>query len=78
VNKKFLFNFKVDISNIDAPSNINNPFSIYISKIAKVAAKEFQEFITLESKEWNYDFENQKGKMFGMLVVKQKRLLMVV
>lgn len=72
MNKKFLFNFKTDISNVDITSNLNNPFSTYIPKIAKIAAKEFQEFITLESKEWNYDFKTQRGKMFGILVVKKQ------
>ena len=72
MNKKFLFNFKTDISNVDITSNLNNPFSTYIPKITKIAAKEFQEFITLESKEWNYDFKTQRGKMFGILVVKKQ------
>ncbi len=70
--KNFLFNFKSDISSIDIPSELNNPFSISIPEIAKVAAKEFQEFIVLESEKWNYDFSTQRGKMFGILVIKKQ------
>lgn len=72
MNKQLLFNFKTDISNVYIASNFNNPFSTHIPEIAKVAAKEFQEFITLESKKWNYDFSTQRGKMFGILVVKKQ------
>ena len=64
MNKQLLFNFKTDISSVYIASNFNNPFSTHIPEIAKVAAKEFQEFITLESKKWNYDFSTQRGKMF--------------
>ena len=72
MDKHFLFNFKTNISSIDIPSELNNPFSISIPEIAKVAAKEFQEFIVLESKKWNYDFHTQRGKMFGILVVQKE------
>ena len=72
MNNQLLFNFKNDISSIDISSKLNNPFSVYIPEIAKLAAKEFQEFITLESKKWNYDFNTQRGKMFGILVVKKQ------
>ena len=72
MNKKFLFNFKTDISNVDTPSKLNNPFSTSIPDISKVAAKEFQEFIAVESEKWNYDFGTQRGKMFGILVVKKQ------
>ena len=72
MNKQLLFNFKTDISSVYIASNLNNPFSTHIPEIAKVAAKEFQEFITLASKKWNYDFSTQRGKMFGILVVKKQ------
>ena len=72
MNKKLLFNFKTDLSTVDIPSNLNNPFSVYIPKIATIAAKEFQKFITLKSKKWNYNFDTQRGKMFGILVVKKQ------
>jgi len=72
MDKQFLFNFKTDISSVDIPSKLNNPFSTSIPDIAKVAAKEFQEFITQESKKWDYDFGTKRGKMFGILVVKKQ------
>ena len=72
MDKQFLFNFKTDVSSFKIPSNLNNPFSTYIPEIAKIATKEFQEFISLESKKWNYDFSTQRGKMFGILVVKKQ------
>ena len=71
MDKQFLFNFKTDISNIDITLKLNNPFSASIPDIAKVATKEFQEFIAVESKKWDYDFATQRGKMFGILVVKK-------
>jgi tRNA pseudouridine32 synthase/23S rRNA pseudouridine746 synthase len=69
---KYLFNFKSDISNIRIPSKLNNPFGIEVPEIARVAAKEFQEFIEVESKNWKHDFSLQKGKMFGVLVVQKE------
>ena len=72
MDKQFLFNFKTDISSFTISSKLNNPFSAYIPEIAKIAAKEFQEFIAVESKKWNYDFGTQRGKMFGVLVVKKQ------
>ena len=72
MNKQLLFNFKKDISNIDIPQKLNNPFGDFIPELARVAAKEFQEFIAKESKNWKYDFEQQKGKMFGVLVVQNE------
>lgn len=67
-----LFNFKTDISSIIIPESINNPFSPSIPEIAKIAAKELQDFITSESKNWEHDFVINKGKMFGILVVQKK------
>ena len=72
MDKQFLFNFKTDISSFKIFSNLNNPFSTSIPDISKVAAKEFQEFIAVESEKWNYDFGTQRGKMFGILVVKKQ------
>jgi tRNA pseudouridine32 synthase / 23S rRNA pseudouridine746 synthase len=70
--EQLLFNFKTDISSIGIPSKLNNPFSTTIPEIAKIAAKEFQEFIALESEKWNYEFHTQRGKMFGILVVQKE------
>ena len=64
--------FKTDISKVNIPSELNNPFGVYVPEIARIAAKEFQEFIAVESKKWEYDFHIQKGKMFGILVVQKE------
>ena len=72
MDKQLIFNFKADIPKINIPSKINNPFGTYVPEIARVAAKEFQKFIALESKKWKYDFRIQKGKMFGVLVVQKE------
>lgn len=66
-----IFNFKTDITRINIPTKLNNPFGEYIPEIARTAAKEFQTFIDLESQKWAYDFRIQKGKMFGILVVQK-------
>lgn len=68
-----LFDFESNISNVDVPIELNNPFSSYVPAIAKIAAAEFQEFITKDSVHWKYDFQTQKGKMFGVLVVQTKQ-----
>ena len=72
MDKQVIFNFKTDISKIDIDALLNNPFSKSIPKIARLAAKEFQEFITSESQVWKHDFSTQKGKMFGVLVVQKE------
>lgn len=72
MDEQHIFNFKTDISNTDIPSKLNNPFGVGIPEIARIAAKEFQEFISLESKKWEYDFLTLKGKMFGILVIQAK------
>lgn len=69
---KYLFNLNSDISNIDIPTKFNNPFGTEIPEIARIAAKEFQEFIEEESINWKHDFSVQKGKMFGVLVVQKE------
>ena len=66
---KELFNFKTDISGLDIPLKLNNPFSSKVPDIAKIAAREFQNFITNDSVHWKYDLKTRKGKMFGVLVV---------
>ncbi|MFK8046174.1 MAG: pseudouridylate synthase [Crocinitomicaceae bacterium] len=66
----FLFNFKTDISGVQLPTNLNNPFGHSIPEIATMASKEFQDFIISKSQNWDHDFLIQKGKMFGVLVVK--------
>lgn len=72
MNKYLIFNFKSDISKITISTTLNNPFGTYIPDIARVAAKEFQDYISNESKEWKHDFHHQKGKMFGILVIQNE------
>jgi len=72
MDKQHIFNFKTDIFRIDIPAKLNNPFGLSIPEIARVAAKEFQEFISSESKGWKHDFLIEKGKMFGILVVQKE------
>lgn len=69
MDKDIIFNFKSDISKIQVSDKLNNPFTLDIPEIASIAAKEFQQFITIESENWKHDFNVQKGKMFGILVV---------
>lgn len=72
MDNQLIFNFKTDISRINIPEKLNNPFELHIPEIVSIAADEFQEFITSESQKWGYDFDVQKGKMFGVLVVQKK------
>jgi tRNA pseudouridine32 synthase/23S rRNA pseudouridine746 synthase len=72
MDNQLVFKFKTDPSEVNIPDELNNPFGNSIPEIAKIAAKEFQEFIDLESQKWNYDFTTQKGKMFGVLVVQEQ------
>ncbi len=72
MNAQLIFNFKTDISKITISSSLNNPFGSFIPEIADIAAKEFQEFISAESLSWKYDFDIQKGKMFGVLVIQKQ------
>ena len=72
MDNKLLFNFKTDISNVDIPKELNNPFDVIIPKIGCIAAKEFQAFIANQSRYWEYDFNSQKGKMFGVFVVQKE------
>ena len=64
MDNNFLFKFKTDISSIKIPLELNNPFSTAIPEIAKIAAKEFQEFITEEAKTWKYNLFNTIFPMY--------------
>lgn len=72
MHEHLIFQFKTDISDIYIDSELNNPFGEHVPEIAKLAAREFQEFIAEESKKWNHDFEVRRGKMFGVLVVEKQ------
>lgn len=72
MDKQLIFNFKTDISKLNISAKLNNPFGNYIPEVGRIAAKEFQEFIAIESQAWQHDFQVQKGKMFGVLVVQKE------
>ena len=72
MNPNLIFNFNTDITEVEIPKALNNPFTLDIPEIANIAAKEFQEYISSESKTWDYDFLTRNGKMFGVLVVQQQ------
>lgn len=71
---QLIFDFTTDISAINIPKALNNPFGKDIPDIAKIAATEFEAFISQESKKWSDDFSHTKGKMFGVLVVQLDNL----
>lgn len=71
MDKQLIFTFTADLSGLKIPSQLNNPFGVSVPEIARIATKEFQAFIALVSQNWKYDFRNQKGKMFGILVIQQ-------
>jgi len=71
MDSQLIFDFSTDVSGVNIPLKINNPFGAHIPEISKIAAKEFQAFIALESHKWGYDFRTQRGKMFGVLVVQK-------
>lgn len=70
MQNQLIFNFNSDITFVDVPTELNNPFDYDIPDIAKQAAMEFQEFIASQTSKWNYDFSVRPGKMFGVLVVR--------
>ena len=72
MDAQLIFDFKTDISKVAISSTFNNPFGSFIPEIANIATKEFQEFISAESLSWKYDFDIQKGKMFGVLVIQKQ------
>lgn len=71
MDKPLIFNFKSDISKCKIASELNNPFDTTPSEISTIAVKEFQDYISEVSEEWDYDFKAQKGKMFGALVIQK-------
>jgi tRNA pseudouridine32 synthase/23S rRNA pseudouridine746 synthase len=59
------------------PNKLNDPFNSSTPEICKIAAAELQEFILDNEQNWQYGFglnsqnsKANKGKMFGVLVVK--------
>jgi len=72
MNNECIFSFREDISAIEISDSLNNPFGDQVPCIARIAAREFQEYLIEESKHWTYNFQVEKGKMFGVLVVEDK------
>lgn len=72
MSQNHLFHFKTDISNSFVPSKLNNPFAEYVPEIANLAVEEFQMHLVAASKHWKHNFNTEKGKMFGVLVVQEK------
>lgn len=71
--------FKQDISGISIPEKFTFPFFYEPHELALIAAQELQEFFE-QAKDWKHNFWNEKtgageaaGKMFGVLVVQNKR-----
>ncbi len=61
------------------PQQLNNPFDVNTPELCKKAAAQLQEFITQNQAKWLHNFgrDNEKqgiakGKMFGVMVVKNK------
>lgn len=69
-----LSSFNIDISGIDIPQCLNNPFELVIPEIAYVAARELQQKLEMNVHRWKHDFgvgqTVGQGKMFGVLVVR--------
>ncbi len=69
--------FKTDISNIEIPQQFTYPLYYTPHLLCKIAAEELQDYLNTQ-KEWEHDFginkqtKNSLGKMFGVLVVKNK------
>jgi tRNA pseudouridine32 synthase/23S rRNA pseudouridine746 synthase len=72
--------FKKKISSAEIPLEINNPFELTPSEICKIAARELQDFLELNTPDWIHNFGTDsekkgiaKGKMFGVLVVQNSK-----
>lgn len=74
-----LFNSEIDESLI--PDSLNNPFELDTPSICDIAAEQVQSFITNNQMDWlhnfgssdsNFSCSSGKGKMFGVLVVRNE------
>jgi len=72
MDEKYIFSFKADLSGVEIPEKLNNPFGSEIPGLGIIAATEFQEYITEESPKWEHDFRMERGKMFGVLAVQRE------
>lgn len=71
--------FKSDIEKVLIPTELNNPYDLETPELCKVAVQELQQFIVENESNWLHNFGTdelksgtKKGKMFGVLVVKNK------
>jgi tRNA pseudouridine32 synthase / 23S rRNA pseudouridine746 synthase len=78
-NLTHFLHFKTDISTIQLPEKFTFPFYYEPHLLAKIAAKELQEYLE-NQRDFQHDFglQNQEnpgaiGKMFGVLVVKNNK-----
>lgn len=75
---KHFQHFKTDISNINLPEKFTFPFYYEPHDLAKIAAKELQEYLENQNDfQHDFGFQDSKnstaiGKMFGVLVVQNK------
>ncbi len=75
-NKKYFTYFKTNIKGIELPIKFTFPFYYTPHELTKIASKELQKKLAI-SENWEHNFglnsENGIGKMFGVLVVKNKQ-----
>ncbi len=76
MNDEYFHTFKSLIKDIDLPKNFTYPFNYEPHPLSVLAANQLQDLI-LNSPPWQHDFgliesSTQIGKMFGVLVVKNK------
>jgi tRNA pseudouridine32 synthase/23S rRNA pseudouridine746 synthase len=69
--------FKQEISTTEIPLALNNPFESTTPLICKIAASELQGYLQRQTPDWTHNFGTDsekeglaKGKMFGVLVVR--------
>lgn len=74
-----LLPFKSEITGIEAPGKFDFPFHYHPHKLAKIAARELQDYLQ-KQQDWYHDFgfhqkpeDETQGKMFGVLVVEDSR-----
>lgn len=72
-----LSRFNTDISEVDVPPSLNNPFEVAIPEIAYIAASELQQKLEANVHQWKHNFgvgqTVGQGKMFGVLVVRDNK-----
>lgn len=72
--------FQTDVSLVFIPVDLNDPFEKSTPEICRIAATELQEFLIDNQEKWIHNFGTTvgkegkiKGKMFGVLVVKNSK-----